>query len=89
VGRKHNAKVGRMIHNKFNTNIINCLIYGIIFAAIMKKQKMKKNYLLGLGAALILLTSCGPKRLGCHGRRYCEAPKQAEQQIDHSYKKDV
>ena len=50
---------------------------------------MKKNYLLGLGAALILLTSCGPKRLGCHGRRYCEAPKQAEQQIDHSYKKDV
>jgi hypothetical protein len=56
---------------------------------IRKMKKMKKNYLLALGAALILLTSCGPKRLGCHGRRYCDAPKQTESIKEPSYKKDA
>ncbi|RYJ41230.1 hypothetical protein [Flavobacterium beibuense] len=39
---------------------------------------MKRIYLPLLGTALLLLTSCGPKRLGC-GKRWCEATKSTEQ----------
>ena len=50
---------------------------------------MKRIYIAGLGAALILLTSCGPKRLGCHGRRFCEAPEKKPYSELTEYKKDV
>jgi hypothetical protein len=54
------------------------LINGIIFALNNETEIMRRKHLLTIGAALILMTSCGPKRLGCHGRRYCDAPKQTE-----------
>ena len=50
---------------------------------------MKRIYIAGLGAALILLTSCGPKRLGCHGRRLCDAPEKNVNTELKEYKKDV
>lgn len=37
---------------------------------------MKRNYLLVLGAAFILFTSCGPKRFSCGGRRRCISMEQ-------------
>lgn len=40
---------------------------------------MKRIYLPLFGVALLLLTSCGPKRLGCHGKRWCDAPTNTKQ----------
>lgn len=40
---------------------------------------MKKAYFLGIGMALLLLTSCGPKRHSCFGKRRCISYNQTEQ----------
>jgi hypothetical protein len=37
---------------------------------------MRRNYLLVIGAALILLTSCGPRRFSCGGKRRCISMEQ-------------
>lgn len=37
---------------------------------------MRRNHLWVIGAALILLTSCGPKRFSCGGKRRCISMEQ-------------
>lgn len=39
---------------------------------------MKRKYVFIMAAAMVVLTSCGPKRFGCHGKRYCDTPKQIQ-----------
>ncbi len=45
---------------------------------------MKRKYILTIGAALLLLTACGPKRHSCYGKRRCitdtEKPAPLKQQ---------
>jgi hypothetical protein len=36
-----------------------------------KRIEMKRKYILTIGAALLLLTACGPKRHSCYGKRRC------------------
>lgn len=45
------------------------------------RRLMKRKNVLMLAAMLVVLSSCGPKRFGCHGKRYCETPKQVEKNI--------
>jgi len=41
---------------------------------------MKRSYVLALATAMIILTSCGPKRHSCYGKRRCITMQQPEQQ---------
>ncbi|MUV05082.1 hypothetical protein GN157_15295 [Flavobacterium rakeshii] len=50
---------------------------------------MKKTYVLAFGASVLLLASCGPKRLGCNGRKWCDTENMQKTEKTTTVKKDV